>query len=175
MAVQAFYVDIDLKNNRLLNVLVNPVTAAEKNSLASTLGSQDAGYVIWNLDDQHLWAWDGNDWTRVGLTPELETQLITAYNATITDVSVSSSETTRTIQLDTINNGPLTASFEFAYIHVQSQASSTWNVTHNLNKYPSVTIVDSAETEVIGDVQYIDSNNLTITFTAAFSGKVYLN
>jgi hypothetical protein len=28
---------------------------------------------------------------------------------------------------------------------------------------------------VVGDVEYIDENNLTITFNASFSGKAYIN
>jgi hypothetical protein len=61
------------------------------------------------------------------------------------------------------------------YVHNQVVASNTWNVFHDLNKYPSVTIVDSGENVVIGDVQYIDLNNIKITFTSTFSGKAYFN
>lgn len=61
------------------------------------------------------------------------------------------------------------------YAHTQSLASSTWTVTHNLDKYPSVTVVDSAGTVVIGDVDYIDANSLTLFFSAPFSGVAYLN
>jgi hypothetical protein len=61
------------------------------------------------------------------------------------------------------------------YVHNQVVASNTWSVSHDLNKYPSVTIVDSGENVVIGDVQYIDLNNIKITFTSSFSGKAYFN
>lgn len=61
------------------------------------------------------------------------------------------------------------------YSHNQSSASSTWNVTHNLGKFPSISVIDSSKNVVVGDVQYIDANRLTITFTAAFSGKAYMN
>jgi len=54
-------------------------------------------------------------------------------------------------------------------------ASATWTVVHNLNKYPSVSIVDTAGDEVIGQVHFNDSNTVTITFTAAFSGKAFIN
>ena len=36
-------------------------------------------------------------------------------------------------------------------------------------------VVDSANTTVEGGIEYIDENNLTLTFTGAFSGKAYLN
>ncbi len=61
------------------------------------------------------------------------------------------------------------------YIHTQNAAASTWTVTHNLSKFPSVSVVDSGGTVVIGDVTYVDSNTLTIDFSAIFSGKAYLN
>jgi len=61
------------------------------------------------------------------------------------------------------------------YMHNQGTASDTWVVKHNLGKNPAVTVVDSAGTEVIGDVMHNDINTVTLTFTAAFSGKAYFN
>lgn len=61
------------------------------------------------------------------------------------------------------------------YIHYQSSSSSVWIITHDLGKYPSVSIVDSSGTIVYGDVKYNDENKLTVTFTSAFSGRAYLN
>jgi hypothetical protein len=61
------------------------------------------------------------------------------------------------------------------YMHNQVVASSSWEITHNLGKHPSVSIVDSGGNWVIGDIAYTNENTLTINFTAAFSGKAYLN
>lgn len=61
------------------------------------------------------------------------------------------------------------------YIHDQQVASTSWVVNHNMNKYPSVNVVDTANDEVTGDVKYNSLNQITISFTAAFSGKAYLN
>lgn len=61
------------------------------------------------------------------------------------------------------------------FVYNQIAALATWNVTHNLDKYPSVSIVDSGNNWVVGDVEYINENQLTITFNSAFSGKAYLN
>jgi len=61
------------------------------------------------------------------------------------------------------------------FIHTQSASSSSWVVTHNLNKYPSVTVVDSAGTVVIGAVDYNSLNQATLTFNAPFGGKAYFN
>jgi hypothetical protein len=61
------------------------------------------------------------------------------------------------------------------YVHTQSSSSATWVVTHNLNKNASVTVVDSAGTVVIGQVDYDSLNQVTLTFSGAFSGKAYFN
>ena len=61
------------------------------------------------------------------------------------------------------------------FIHVQSTPSTTWNVTHNLQKYPSVVVVDSAGTVVIGSVTYNTTSSVTLQFENAFSGKAYFN
>lgn len=61
------------------------------------------------------------------------------------------------------------------YTHVQSVAASIWSVMHNLSKHPSVITVDSADTQMIGQVEYIDLNNIEIRFSAPYSGKAYFN
>ena len=61
--------------------------------------------------------------------------------------------------------------FEFT----QGVPSTTWNIQHNLNKFPSITVIDTADTVVTGQYTYIDNNNVTLTFSAGFAGKAYLN
>tara|TARA_B100000902_G_scaffold369163_1_gene393123 strand:+ start:417 stop:662 length:246 start_codon:yes stop_codon:yes gene_type:complete len=61
------------------------------------------------------------------------------------------------------------------FIHDQGTSSATWNIQHNLNKHPAVEVVDTGGTVVIGQVTYVDKNNLTIVFSAPFGGKAYLN
>ena len=62
-----------------------------------------------------------------------------------------------------------------SFVYVQMSSSKTWNITHNLDKYPSVMIVDSANTVVVGNIEYISNNELELTFLSEFSGKAYLN
>jgi len=61
------------------------------------------------------------------------------------------------------------------FIFTQGIPSATWNITHGLNKFPSVTVVDTSKQIVIGDVIYTNTNSLVITFSAPFSGEAYLN
>jgi hypothetical protein len=60
-------------------------------------------------------------------------------------------------------------------VFTQGSPSATWVIAHNMNKYPSVTVVDSGGSVVIPSVLYTDLNNITITFGSATSGKAYLN
>lgn len=83
------------------------------------------------------------------------------------------------------------------YKHIQGAASDVWIINHNLDKYPSVTIIDSADRVLIGEVFYgkfsRETNEITrevtfikdesadptkwvtVSFAAGFSGKAYLN
>ena len=65
--------------------------------------------------------------------------------------------------------------FKSKYVHTQASAATQWNIQHNLKFYPNVTIVDSGENYVVGDIQYLDWNNLVVTFTHSFAGKAYLS
>ena len=61
------------------------------------------------------------------------------------------------------------------YTHTQGTASATWTITHNLGRHPSVTVVDSDEKTVVGDIEYISDNVIQISFSGGFSGKAHLN
>jgi hypothetical protein len=60
------------------------------------------------------------------------------------------------------------------YIHTQASASDVWTINHTLGGYPSVTVVDTASTTVIGEVSYISTSQVRVSFTAPFSGYAYL-
>ena len=61
------------------------------------------------------------------------------------------------------------------YTHHQSSASTVWNVNHNLGKFSSVMVVDSGNTVVQGQIDYVDANNVTLIFSSSFSGRAYFN
>lgn len=62
-----------------------------------------------------------------------------------------------------------------AYVHNQDTPSSVWWVEHDLGYHPNVQSFDSAGSEWEGEVNHIDNNTLTITFTSAFGGVAYLS
>jgi hypothetical protein len=62
------------------------------------------------------------------------------------------------------------------YLEYQQIApAAIWTIVHNMNKYPNVSVVDSAGNWVIGDVAYVSGSILTVRFSAAFAGTAYLN
>tara|TARA_R110002124_G_scaffold268666_2_gene436413 strand:- start:596 stop:1312 length:717 start_codon:yes stop_codon:yes gene_type:complete len=61
------------------------------------------------------------------------------------------------------------------FVFTKTVASTNWVINHTLNKFPSVSVVDSAGTEVIDQIQYINLSQITITFSSAFSGEAFLN
>jgi ribosomal protein L35AE/L33A len=92
------------------------------------------------------------------------------------DVSINSPQDNQVLAYDSgtglwVNQAQTPETFIFT----QGSPSNTWNITHTLNKFPSVSVVDSANNEVEGDVHFVDQNNITITFSSSFSGKAYLN
>lgn len=61
--------------------------------------------------------------------------------------------------------------FEYEQMTPEDQ----WRIVHPLDKFPSVTVVDSGGNVVVGDVEYVDKATIVLTFQSAFSGKAYLN
>ena len=61
--------------------------------------------------------------------------------------------------------------FEFT----QGVPATTWNIQHNLGKFPSVSVINNNNIIINGEVTYIDNNNVQLNFSAGFTGKAYLN
>jgi hypothetical protein len=175
MAVQKIYVDYDFNKNQILNAKLQPVTTAERTALASGYNSSDAGLVVYDTTLHLLYAWDGNQWDQMSVSQDQISQIAEAFNKTVVAIDVTADNENRTITLTYRDNLSIQDTYKFSHIHNQTVSSSTWNITHNLNKYPSVSVVDSSNEEVIGEVQHINPNSLTVKFSAPFSGKAFLN
>lgn len=67
--------------------------------------------------------------------------------------------------------GPAAAS----YTHVQSSASSTWTIAHNLGFRPSVKLLNSASQEVDADIVHLSNNVCIATFNLPITGLARLN
>ena len=67
------------------------------------------------------------------------------------------------------------------YKHTQNNAAIQWTVTHNLgieNHLPHVTIKSDSGTynnyEILGDIRYVNENQLTINFHTAQRGFAFV-
>ncbi|AWN43179.1 hypothetical protein [Methylobacterium durans] len=58
---------------------------------------------------------------------------------------------------------------------VQAQAASVWILTHGLNRFPGVTLIDSAGDVFDGDTRYVDANTIVVTLIAPTAGTAFLN
>ncbi|MDE2107187.1 MAG: hypothetical protein KGL39_58865 [Patescibacteria group bacterium] len=61
------------------------------------------------------------------------------------------------------------------FVFVQGTPSNVWVIVHNLGKYPSVSVMDSAGSAALGGVSYDNINQVTVSFNHAFSGTATLN
>ena len=94
-----------------------------------------------------------------------EDQNLVTIQTTVNNVIV----TTGSIATGSVVSGPTTR-----HVHTQGSVSSTWTITHSLGGNPSVMVVDSSNTVVYGEIQYLSSTQVQILFSAAFSGFAYL-
>ena len=73
------------------------------------------------------------------------------------------------IQIDNVENAD--KHFEF----IQGVPATAWDITHNLDKFPSISVVDTADTTVIGSYDYVTKNRVILNFSQPFAGKAFLN
>ena len=98
----------------------------------------------------------------------------TVVQETLQDVAVQET-VNQTVEVFEGPPGP-PGSGDKTYRHVQTVASDTWVIAHNLGKYVSVSIVDTAGTSWIPDqIQYDSLNQVTAQFRSIMSGEAYCN
>jgi len=62
------------------------------------------------------------------------------------------------------------------FVFTQGPPVGTWVLVHNLNCFPSVTIVDATNFVIIPDTIHYDSaNQITVTFVVPVSGQAFVN
>lgn len=61
------------------------------------------------------------------------------------------------------------------FVYEQAIAADVWVINHNLAKYPSVTVADSAGNIFYPAVKYNNENRCTVMMNGATTGKAFLN
>jgi hypothetical protein len=98
-----------------------------------------------------------------------------------TDTVVLSPQNISTIVINQGARGPVGAAGsgvtipEVSETFTQAIPSASWTIHHSLAFSPVVTVVDSSGRVVEGDVTYVDSSTITVSFSSAFSGTAYLS
>ncbi len=92
----------------------------------------------------------------------------------LTAVSLTIYSTGFSVSWTSIQNVPTYNPFA-TYEKTFATASLQWDVTHSLNKKPSVTLVDEYDNIVYGAIEYVNLNVIKITFNTLSKGTVYLN
>jgi hypothetical protein len=59
--------------------------------------------------------------------------------------------------------------------YTQTIAAAVWTIVHGLGFYPNVVTTDTAGTEMIGDVRYVDINTVEIAFSSPLAGYANLS
>lgn len=55
--------------------------------------------------------------------------------------------------------------------YIQSIPAKIWSINHKMNCHPIVSVLDNNEEEILATINYIDLNNLTISFSAPYAGR----
>ncbi len=102
-------------------------------------------------------------------------EINTGGSTSINTPDISVNPITVKQEIINVTVGGITAASDAHFVFSQEVVSRVWEVEHNLNKYPSVTIVDAGGNILYTEVEYIDKNNLEVRFEASTSGKAYMN
>lgn len=62
-----------------------------------------------------------------------------------------------------------------SYFHTQASVASVWTITHDMGYKPNVTAFNSANDMVEGNLVHDSTSQLTLTFSASFSGYAVLS
>ena len=94
------------------------------------------------------------------LEDEIEQSVVTIEGSALIDASKSGQTVTLTSK---------------TFVFEQGIAASTWVINHNLNKRPSIELVDSQGREFKAYVEYNSDNKCTVLLDSATTGYAYLN
>ena len=61
------------------------------------------------------------------------------------------------------------------FVYTQVGPSDRWQVTHNLNKYCAVEVVNGTEDVIYPNIEYTSLNTVTITFSTPQAGQAFFN
>jgi hypothetical protein len=104
-----YYHNLDVENNKVMNLLLNPLTTVQRAAIGSGLGIGDQSYVCYDTDLDQQYFWDGTQWIVVGGGGSQNLQQVTNIGNTTTNPIV-------------IESGTFTTSYEYNRIYSYNSA-----------------------------------------------------
>lgn len=102
--------------------------------------------------------------------------VVNVFEGEIEDINTRMVDTVTGIgTIETAREGNSVTISTKTFVYEQGIASDTWVIQHNLNKHPSIELVDSAGTVFKAREEYNTPNQVTIYLNGATTGKAYLN
>lgn len=137
------------------------------------------------LADGRVFEWDGVRWVLVSggggggaLTDPTTTKgdLIVRGASAITRLPVGSNDQVLTADsVATLGVAWKTGAAAASYVHTESPAADEWVIPHNLNfQYVSVQIVNDSGNTVIGDVDFVSTTRVDLSFSKPVSGTAII-
>lgn len=132
--------NLDVENNKVINLLLNPLTTAQRTTVGGTLGTADQGYVCYDTDLNKQYFWDGSVWIVAsgtgGVTSVTATLPLSSTGGSTPDISIQQASGSQDGYLSsgdwTIFNGkqnaltnPVTGTGTLNYISKWSATGST--------------------------------------------------
>lgn len=74
-----------------------------------------------------------------------------------------------------INENPNPIGEDKYFVHIQNTPSEIWYIAHNLNKYPSIHAITTANEIVFGEVIHLNLTTALIKFKFPITGKAICN
>ena len=62
-----------------------------------------------------------------------------------------------------------------SFTYEKATNANVWNITHNLGFRPAVTVMDYGHNNIECDIEHLNANSLTLTFSDVVSGYAYLS
>lgn len=143
-----------------------------KNTASVAMGRYNVGSSFTNIFELGIGTDDVN---RKNGLEVVASGLVKAPSASLSMLSSEASNSKAVITKEYFDTYASPGSGDKTFLFDQGTASGVWDITHNMGKRPSVTIMDSAGTSVSGVVEYIDDDSLKIYFNTSFSGSATLN
>ncbi|MFZ4413492.1 MAG: hypothetical protein ACOYOV_10450 [Bacteroidales bacterium] len=147
----------NLKNNLNPNYIKKPVISIANELPVENLSIGDRYFMIADNSNLSIAEWNGTSWI---FTSTKDGDCIYSY--------AQRKFIIRT--LESYETSSVTDEYETDFNTTESVT-----VRHNLNRYPSVLVLDSTNRQIITQVTYTDRNTAYVSWTGETSGKIVCN